>query len=301
MKVLIIGLGSIGKKHVKVLEMLSKDIEILALRHKVLSEKYRNVKNIFDLNEVDDTIDFIIISNPTSDHFNTLDKVLHLNKPIFIEKPLSQTLEKGLHYAEEIKRRNLITYIGCNLRFHPAIQFLRENLTGKRILEVTLYCGSYLPDWRNNDYRENYSAKKELGGGVHLDLIHEIDYCIYLLGLPKIIKRYFAKKSSLEINTYDVAHYMFEYDFYSSFITLNYYRKDPKRTMEIVFENDTWNIDLLQNIITNSKGEIIFQSQFDRLQTSIDQMKYFINCIQTNSKTMNDFEMGLKMLEICLK
>lgn len=302
MKILIIGLGSIGKRHVKVLRSIYEDVTFFAFRRHSSASNYEGVTNIFDLSEVDDTIDFVIIANPTSEHFDTLRKVIHFNKPIFIEKPLSHSLDQSLELLNEIKKRNLITYVGCNLRFHPAIQFLKEHLTDKRILETTLYCGSFLPDWRaDTDYRETYSAQKKLGGGVHLDLIHEIDYCVYLLGFPQNTHRYCATKSSLEIDSCDIAHYTLEYEHYSTFITMNYYRTDPKRTLEIVFEDDTWNVDLIQNKITNSKNEIVFQTPFERLQTSLDQMKYFISCIQSNSSTMNDFEMGLKTLEICIK
>ncbi len=189
------------------------------------------------------------------------------------------------------------------MRFHPALQFIKHNfkLKAGRIQEINIYCGSYLPDWRpNRNFREIYSANKEMGGGVHLDLIHEIDYCVWLFGEPINHNSIKSSKSSLAISAIDYAHYNFEYlEFYAN-ITLNYYRKNPKRVIEILFEDETWYVDLLNSTIKNDRDEIVFKTDFDIMDTYIEQLKYFINHIKHSKPMMNDFNEALKILQITL-
>jgi predicted dehydrogenase len=187
MKVLIIGLGSIAKKHISSLMELIPDVKIYAFRSVKNSANVLNVINIYDFNDTPNDVDFIIISNPTSLHANTIEQFLNFNAPIFIEKPIFDKIETNSSLVNLIQEKNLKTYIACNLRFHPAIVFLKNYLqnSSKRINEVNVYCGSYLPEWREaTNYIDSYSAKSSLGGGVHLDLIHELDYCIWLFGFP---------------------------------------------------------------------------------------------------------------------
>src|SRR5690606_19349874 len=134
-------------------------------------------------------------------------------------------------------------------------------IAGERVNEVNVYCGSYLPDWRPGvDFRKVYSANKELGGGVHIDLIHELDYVFWLWKEPRKTRAFFSNTSSLDISAFDYANYLWTYDGFSVSIVLNYYRRDPKRTLEIVTEQATYQVDLLNNTIEKN-GEIVFSSQ----------------------------------------
>jgi predicted dehydrogenase len=204
--------------------------------------------------------------------------------------------------AEHIKAKRIISYTAFNLRFHPVIVWLKENLESYRIREVRVYCGSYLPDWRpGTDYREIYSAKKKLGGGVHLDLLHELDYVNYLFGLPLASSSFLSQKSDLEIDSYDCAHYWLEYKRFNVSVLLNYYRRDIKRNLEIVCENETIIADLIDGKITSSSGEILFETAPDLFKTYEAQMKYFINCISKGEKPINSFEEAMQTLELCLE
>ncbi len=301
MIVLIVGLGSIARKHISVLKTLQKDIKIYAFRSNKTLEQVPGVINIFHINEIPNNLDFVIISNPSSEHKASITRFMPFNKPLFIEKPVLSDLEESDCLLKQIQSRNLSTYVACNMRFHPAIQFLKKNIQTKRLLEYNSYCGSYLPDWRpGQDYKKGYSARKELGGGVHLDLIHEIDLCLFLLGNPEKSTSYLSKKSNLEISSMDVAHYILEYPEASAFITLNYYRKAAKREIECVWEDSIWSIDLLKNTIIDDKGEIIYKAPFNILDTYEQQMKYFIEMIELKIKPMNDFSEALEVLKICI-
>ena len=171
MKVLIIGLGSIALKHIKALQELYPSVVIYALRRKgEPSKEIKGVIEVFDISEIKvDTLSFILISNPTAVHYETIKEVMVYKKPLFIEKPLFETLSNEANdLVMEIERQGIPTYVACNLRFLESIAKIRELLVGKRVNEVNVYCGSYLPDWRPNiDFRKVYSANKEMGGGVH--------------------------------------------------------------------------------------------------------------------------------------
>jgi predicted dehydrogenase len=172
-----------------------------------------------------------------------------------------------------------------------------------KLNEANVYCGSYLPAWRPGvDYRSVYSAHPEQGGGVHLDLIHEIDYSYWLFGPPLSVNSFIRCKSTINIEAADYGNYLLEYDTFAVNIILNYYRLDKKRTLELVCSDDTYLVDLYANSVTSTKG-IIFQSDQDILSTYIMQMKYFISAIKDSSETMimNNINEAYNVLKICLK
>src|SRR5690606_2075460 len=149
--------------------------------------------------------------------------------PMLIEKPLFDNLSRK-DLVDQVIASGIITYVACNLRFLESIRFIKNELKLKRVNEVSIYCGSYLPDWRPGvDFKTVYSGNREMGGRVHIDLIHEIDYMFWFFSKPLSAKRYFSSKSSLKINSYDYANYLFEYSGFNVNVQLNYYRRDPKR------------------------------------------------------------------------
>ncbi|MFT7381873.1 MAG: putative dehydrogenase [Roseivirga sp.] len=301
MKVLIVGLGSISKKHITAIRRISSNAKIYALRSGNSINEEVDVENIYSLADAPKDLDFCVISNPTSEHGDTIKLLASLKKPMLIEKPVLSSLNNIDELNSVIKEFDIITYIGCNLRFHPVIERLKQEMDQRRPVEMNVYCGSYLPDWRpQQDYRKVYSAKSSLGGGVHLDLIHEIDYTTYLLGQPKAFTSYSSRKSSLEIDSKDIAHYILEYDQTSVFITLNYYRREAKRQIECVWEDEVWIADLIKGEILNGQGDIIFTKPFDVLETYYAQLNYFLGCIQEERKPMNDFSEAIEVLKIGL-
>jgi predicted dehydrogenase len=298
MRVLVIGLGSISEKHIRALRNIDLSIEIFALRSKGFDRK-EGVVNIFERRDVPSDIDFVIISNPTNCHAKTIEEVLSLDKPLFIEKPVLDSLETAQSLKQQIRRKGILTYIACNMRFHPVIIFLKENVTRRRINEVNVYCGSYLPEWRpGRDYRTIYSAEKNMGGGVHLDLIHELDYVHWIFGKPNKIQSVKRSASSLHINAVDYANFSLSYDEFNVNIVLNYYRRDSKRYCEIVFDNTTWHADLLNSTIIDLCNETqVFHHAKKITDTYFDQMKYFISCLKNNIAPMNGFSEATEVLK----
>ena len=304
MNILIIGLGSIAQKHIHAIRQVHLDAIIYALRSSKDSEHIHNIKNIYSFDEIDFKIDFIIISNPTQLHEETIKKTLKTGCPLFIEKPVLSDTKNAEKLITGIKRKNIITYVACNLRFHPAIQFLKTHLAENQLTinEVNVYCGSFLPDWRpGRDFRKVYSANASMGGGVHLDLIHELDYCTWLFGKPNETVSVKRKVSSLKIDSIDAASYHLFYDHFTANITLNYFRRESKREIEIVTENGTIHADLIQCKVTNMKdNSILFRKEYEMKDTYSLQMKYFTDHIKQDLQPMNDFAEAVDVLKIAL-
>lgn len=282
MQALIIGVGSIGKKHINALRSVFPACKIQALRSNVrqTSENITGVDNIFNLGDVKRP-DFIVISTPTAVHLESIQSVLNFKAPLFIEKPIFHKIGKSEDQLVE-KLSGFKTYVACNLRFHPAINFLKSTLKNdpSNINEVTVYCGSYLPSWRpQSDFRSVYSSIPELGGGVHLDLIHELDYVTYLFGQPQKVFSLKTNRSSLKIAAMDSARYILEYSDFSVSICLNYFRKDPKRFIEVVREKDTLNADLIRCKIDDlvTGNNIFSMPSYSIATTYEEQIKYFLN------------------------
>ena len=304
MIILIIGLGSVGKKHILAINNTVPNATIYALRSSIEAEVYPGVKNIFLLSEITEKPDFVIISNPTSMHKTSLVEVLQLNCPVFIEKPVFSDLTNVDQLVAEVQQRKIPTYVACNLRFHPAIQFLKTllDVSPLQINEVNIYCGSYLPDWRPGiDFRTSYSARSDMGGGVHLDLIHELDYCTWLFGMPLKVQSHKSSVSSLTINVPDNAQFHFVYPSFTAAISLNYFRRDAKREIEIVTDNDTIVADLLTNSVTSKQtGKLLYEEPFSMGDTYLYQMNYFISHIKQHKQPMNSIGEGVEVLKLAL-
>lgn len=300
MIVLIIGLGSIATKHISALKQIDPNVLLYALRSSKNADVYDGVINIFSFNDLTEIkLDFAIISNPTALHYLTIKELIPLNIPLFIEKPLFSNLDNG-KLARKIKKSNIVTYVACNLRFLECLKFAKQYITNKRVNEVNIYCGSFLPDWRPGiDYKSTYSANEELGGGVHIDLIHEIDYAYWFFGKPIKTHKTLSNKSTLDITACDYVNYILSYNYFNVSVILNYYRKDAKRTLEIVLENETIFVDLLKNKVFRN-DELIFSSNKEIANTYGDQLSFFVEDILTKEKEFNSINEAYEILEICL-
>lgn len=305
MKVLVLGLGSIARKHIVVLKEIHPDVQIYALRSSRDSKDHPDVINLYDRHSLKDMdFHFAIIASPSSMHLEHIKMLNSLNIPLLIEKPLVISLQQ-IKSLEETGFRNPFVYVACNLRFHPLIEFLKKfmNDEPRDVYEVTAYFGSYLPNWRpGSDYRKVYSAMKDLGGGVHLDLIHEPDYMVFLFGLPVASFNRQRKVSNLEIDSFDASNTLFEYEGFNAQIIVNYFRKDSKRTLEIVREDDTLLLDFINGEVRElSRGELLFKDENPSVYTTYKkQMAYFLSCIDRNVQPMNSPAEAIEILKCIL-
>jgi predicted dehydrogenase len=212
MKIVFFGLGSIGVRHLNIIKS-SHDHEVYAFRTNRGQEKNnQNIEEIFSWAEFDNiSPDVVFITNPTSMHVSTAIKCAQRNCHMFIEKPIDSSVDGLDTLLELVKERKLSTYVGYNLRFHPIIEYLRDKAIHEDLIHLNIISSSYLPNWRKGqDHKKSYSSISALGGGVILDLSHEIDYASYLAGPIKSVRGQYGRLSDITVDSEDYAELLLE-------------------------------------------------------------------------------------------
>lgn len=298
-KICFFGMGSIGKKHLKNLvkilneKKIEYEIDIVKRKKEIDDEVKDYINNICKIDEfIPNFYDFVFIVNDTSAHIETLNLMKNYSDNFFIEKPLSLNLN-GFE-LNDYKDKNI--YIACPMRYFSVIDYLKTNIDFTKVYSVRAICSTYLPDWRPTiDYRNNYSAKKELGGGVTLDLIHEWDYLTYLLGFPKKIFNLNKKVSHLEINSDDLSIYIAEYQDKLVEVHLDYFGRVPTRKIEFFLKEGTVIGDFIENsVMLENKEKIILPKE----DIYIKEMNNFLDIIFNKKDNFNDLEHAYKVLKL---
>ena len=306
MRICIIGLGSIGCRHVtnivNILRDMKEEYYIDALR----SVKGRLEESIsqyisteyYDIDELPNNYDVIFVTNPTSKHYSTIAAVVNKTKHMFIEKPIFSSADENIE-ALNLKKDS-IYYVACPMRHSALMQHIKGIVKNEQIYSVQAICSSYLPEWRpGTDYRKCYSAKRELGGGVTLDLIHEWDYIIDLFGFPKKIERMTGKYSELELDTDDLSVYIARYDDKIVEVHLDYFGRKSQRQLMLFCRDYIIEIDFLKNQIVYD-GQIQKTLEVDNVDPYINEMEYFFSLIKGKCKNMNSINYATKVLKVVL-
>ena len=294
---LILGCGSIGQRHIKNLKSIGVK-SIYAIRSR--KGYYKDLNKKLDVIEIDNwnelsklKIDIAIISNPTSLHLETAIKLSPFVKGIFMEKPLSNSLEGIDKLKIKIENNKNVFFMGHNLMFHPIIknikEFINKNELGK-ILNIQCQVGQWLPDWHPyEDYKESYFAKKDLGGGVALTLIHEIHLAIDLAGKPSEVCGMKSASSLLDVETdIDViSDIMIRHESGCvSQVHMDYIQKPMHRSGTITFERGWISYDFNENKVTvqmseNQKPEVLWSDDsYDQNKMYLKQLECFINYVE---------------------
>lgn len=304
MKALFVGVGSIGTRHIRdfynVCVMHEKKPEIFVLRRKVtvLDQTIGQMvtQQITKVSE-NDFYDAIFITNPTNLHFEAVERLKDKGKFFFIEKPIFDNLSYDF---DSLGLTSSNTYIAAPMRHTRIFRTFQSIVHEEKVFSARIICSSYLPEWRPNiDYRKNYSAIKEMGGGVCLDLVHEIDYMIGLFGLPQKSYCFHGKYSNLEISSDDLSVYIVEYPSMICEIHLDYFGRKYRRTCEIFTEYGTYVADFYAETIEKPNGEII-DCKDENDSEFKNEMIYFYNFISGSGLVINDPELALKTLGIAL-
>ena len=313
MKIGIIGLGSIGQRHARSLIKLNIT-DIFALRTQKgtltkLPDDLRTIKETFNQDEFYAlNLDGIIISNPTSLHIKTMKKALENNIPVLVEKPLADHLSEIKELAKYDCTKVLV---GFTLRYDDVINTMKKFIDSEKlgnIYKAHLYCGQYLPLWHPYaDYRNEYYAKKELGGGVIRTLSHDIDIMHYLFGVPKELLGVVEKISSLNIDVDDNTYLICRLE-NNILITIELDYLNPKNIRNgTVFGSEgilEYTYSKPQITFTNNNGEIkiIYKKEKpDWDKTYQQEMKDFIECISSGKKPNSTFNDGVQVMKVVEK
>ncbi len=308
-KILICGLGSIGKRHLKIIKDNWPNIKVACLRNKnpdyypssindfLIEEFFYNINEAKEWNP-----DAVIISNPAKYHLKYALFFAELSKPLFIEKPIGIGNEPN-KYREKLSEYSKKSLILCGyvLRFDEGINLLKEKAQkiGK-LVTAEFYCGSWLPNWRDGiDYRNSVSASKDLGGGVLLELSHELDLANWLIGPYEINYSYLKNTGLLDLDVEDCA--MINAVSVTGCvinINLNFCTKTEKRTIKIIGSEGNLEYDLIKNqlLICISNEEESYQLNQNKNQKYINQMEHFIECIENSEDPTCTVKDGFQVL-----
>ena len=313
MKLLVIGCGSIGERHIRNLRSLSVD-NILACdtnsdRLHLMKEKY-DAEIYKDVDEaLKNKPDAVLICTPPNLHIPMALKAVEHNAHIFIEKPISHNLEKVDDFLVEVKKKKLVVSVGYNLRFHPGIRLIKKMITegtiGK-VLSARAEFGQYLPDWRPyQDYTKSYTARREAGGGIILDGSHELDYMLWFFGDADYIFSFAENVSSLEVDVEDVAEIFIKFKNGTlCSIHLDFVRPGYARNCELIGERGVIAWDYLEKKINIYDSEVKnwkkIEVSFDSNDMYVEEIRHFINVIKKEEKLLIDGYEGKKTLELAV-
>ena len=292
-KALIFGFGSIGAKHANLLLKIKKISHVLVFSNRE-NQKIDTTNSIADIVKYDP--DYILVCSETHQHHNHI-KIIEKNfrnKIVLVEKPL-------FHKPIKFNFKNNKYYVGYNLRFHPVIKFLKNKIKRNEIFSLSIFCNSFLPKWRKNiNYFNSYSSSKRKGGGVLLDLSHEIDYLQWLFGKIDIVEYKKVKKiSNLKIKSEDSAQIIGKIKNINFYLNLTYFSRFEERRIIIDSKKETIIGDLINyNVkIVHSKSLRKIKFKNNKNQTYIDQHLAALNNYPKNLCNIKDAQNTLSLIK----
>ncbi len=313
MKGLVVGCGSIGKRHLQNLKSLGVSdlgvVESDAERRECTAREL----GVATFSALGDGLrwspDFAVIATPTHLHIEQALEVASHGSALFVEKPLSHVCAGISDLARAVKRHGLVSMVGCNMRFHPGPRKVKELIEEGRlgkILTARIHVGSYLPAWRpGNDYRTNYAARAETGGGCILDCIHEIDLARWYLGEVVDVFCRAGHLSSLEIATEDVAVLVSRHSSGAlSEVHLDYVQRTYERGCQIAGADGSLFWDFREKQVrwydaASDNWTTYEQSAGWQLnQMYIDEMRHFLDCVGERKETILPVAEAVRVMDL---
>jgi predicted dehydrogenase len=276
-----------------------------------VEEKY-GVRAVADLETaLRDKPDAVLVCNPSSLHMEVALKAARAGCGLFIEKPLSNDEAHLDELIDLVDKRHLVALVGYQMRFHPCLLRLRVLLAQEavgRIVAVHVEVGEYLPGWHTyEDYRQMYASRADLGGGVILSQIHELDYVYWLFGLPRRVFALGGHLSSLEIDVEDVASTLFECEVDGRAVPVHvhqdYLQRPPVRGCKVIGDAGKIIVDLQDLSVTvfDAQGSLAETSDFAGFQRNelfLREAEHFVACLkgeETPEATVRDGAQTLRM------
>ena len=237
MRILILGYGSIGRRHAKNFSKFA-DVAVFDENLSLLNSLKPQIRPFYNFDAAFDwRPDGVVIATPHHTHIPLAEKAIHSNAHVLIEKPISHSLKGVQVFLSEAKQRKCQVFVVCNMRYHPGVATLQQNLhTIGKPLFARAHVGNYLANMRpDKDYRSLYCAHRSQGGGVILDAIHEIDYLIWFFGSIQQVSCKAEKLSDMNIDVEDFAClYLKHHNMTISEVQMDYLRPFKRRGCEIV-------------------------------------------------------------------
>lgn len=314
MKILICGVGSIGKRHLTNLMALGYEDIILYRTGKHTIEDDDLIKKARTVTTMDEALamkpDVAFICNPTSLHIPTAIKAAQHGCHIFLEKPISDNMNGVDELKVIVDRKKLVTFVGCQFRFHPLLKKIKSLVDSEalgKIMYARAEWSEYLPDWHLwEDYKFSYSARKELGGGVLLTQIHPVDYLYWMFGNVTEVKSLYGTVGNLTLEVEDLAEVLlkFESGIIGS-VHVDYIQKPRVHILNIVGKKARifWDCHHGFMEITDKDGNTERTEdpqEFERNTMFLDEVKHFMDCVQNKKQTIHPIEQGINTLAIIL-
>lgn len=302
MKALFCGAGSIGQRHIRDFYKVCSENGVSPIIHAFR----RNIGDLGNIDEIvsrqitdiiDDDYDVAFITNPTHLHYDALKHCVGRTRFFFIEKPIFNEIISDIS-ALGIDNTN--AYVAAPMRHTKLYKRLKEVTEKNKVFSVRSICSSYLPEWRKGvDYRKVYSAKREMGGGVNLDLVHEIDYIYDLFGDPVNVLGKSGKYSDLEITSNDLSTLILEYSDKLCEIHLDYFGRKRIRICEMYTREGTYVADFYKETLLHPNG-IIEDCHVMENEEFLNEMYYFYRFISKKTESINPPNTALRILQIAL-
>jgi predicted dehydrogenase len=326
MKILIAGLGSIGRRHFRNLISLGeKDIVLLRTRKATLSDDELTgfpVETSLEGALQKHKPDAVVVANPTSMHLDVAIPAAEAGCHLLLEKPVSNSLERLDVLQQAAQKSGSRILVGFQFRYHPTLNKAREIIGSGalgKILTVHAHWGEYLPQWHPwEDYRQSYAARTDLGGGVIVTLTHPLDYLRYLLGDVESLWSFNGHISPLEVDVEDVAEIGLKFSSGAvGGVHVNYFQRPPVHRLEIVGTNGTLYWDNADGILHFQKTPAPFGSYsdqppapvtesftppegFERNQLFLAQTRHFMEIMRGESEPACTLQDGIMALRLAL-
>jgi predicted dehydrogenase len=315
-RLLVVGMGSIGKRHARVARELVAGVSIAALRHSGCQDwQTLGVDHCFT--SMEDALRFqpqaAVIANPATMHLEAAMPLARAGVHLLIEKPMAGSVAGIRELIDVCAARSATLMVGYNMRFLPPLarfrELLAQNAVG-RVLSVRAEVGQYLPSWRpGTDYRQNVSAQAALGGGVILELSHEIDYLRWLFGEVEWVSSVSLRQSDLEIDVEDTAHAVLGFapdangrQLVAS-LTLDFIRQDTCRSCTAIGDAGSLRWNALAGAVERfemggTEWQPVFVHASQRDESYIGEWRHFITCLQAGTAPDVSGADGLAALQV---
>jgi predicted dehydrogenase len=322
-RILVAGLGAIGQRHARNLRTVCGDgLELLAYRRRrlphVITEALqrddsRDVEADLGLTVFDDLEaalaarpDAVFVCTPSSGHLDIAQRAADAGCHLFIEKPISHTVDGVEKLRETAAAKQLVVLVGCQWRFHPAVRWLREvlqNATLGRLSGAAVDYGEYLPDWHPyEDYRTSYAARADLGGGVVLTQIHDYDLAWWLFGASRAVSATGGHLSDLEIDVEDTVEAHLDGGTVPVVVRQSIATRPPHRTLSVDGESGSITIDLLAGRVS-SQPRLVAAGAFadyQRNEMFLDEVRHFCACLAGTESPAVPLDDGIAVLRLAL-